>query len=41
LDGDSDSNKRGVQKYNEESNETMQVQWLKTINRERRSKEQD
>jgi hypothetical protein len=36
-----DSNKRGVDKCNEESNETMQVQWLKSINRERRSKEQD
>jgi hypothetical protein len=41
LVGESDPNKRGVEKYNEERNETMQVKWLKTINRERRSKEQD
>jgi len=41
LAADSDSNKLGVEKCSKGSNERMKVQWLKSINRERGSEEQD
>jgi len=41
LAADSDSNKLGVEKCSKESNETMQLQWPKSINREIKSKGQD